>query len=101
MRILMTVGFPHATFNAAVKDGSAGPKTNAILESLKPEAVYFTEFEGRRTAVLIVELETPSKIPALAEPWFLGFDADVELHPIMSPEELEQAGLEELGKRWG
>ncbi len=43
MRMLMTVRLPHETFNAAVKDGSAGRKTEAILDDLKPEAVYFTE----------------------------------------------------------
>ena len=101
MRMLMTVRFPHETFNAAVRNGSAGPKTRAILEALQPEAVYFTEMNGRRTAVLLVELEKPSMVPALAEPWFLGFNADVEFHVVMGPEELEQAGLAELGTKWG
>lgn len=101
MRMLMTVRFPHEAFNAAVRNGSAGPKTQAILEALQPEAVYFTEMCGRRTAVLLVELEKPSMVPALAEPWFLGFNADVEFHVVMGPEELEQAGLAKLGAKWG
>ena len=42
MRFLLTTGLPHETFNAAVKDGSAGRKTEAILDAIKPEAVYFT-----------------------------------------------------------
>ena len=42
MRVLMNVRIPHAEFNAAVKDGSVGSKLNRILESIKPEAVYFT-----------------------------------------------------------
>ena len=100
MRILMTVRFPHETFNTAVKDGSAGRKTEAILDDLKPEAVYFTEMNGQRTAVIIVDLEKPSMIPSLAEPWFLTFNADVELHVVMSLEELKQAGLDKLGKKW-
>ena len=101
MHMLMTVRFPHETFNAAVKNGSAGAKMQAILAALKPEAVYFTEMKGRRAAVLLVELEKPSMVPALAEPWFLGFNADVEFHVVMGPEELEQAGLDKLGERWG
>lgn len=100
MRMLMIVGLPHKTFNAAVKDGTAGPKMKAILEAVKPESVYFTEMNGRRTAVLLVEVEKPSMVPALAEPWFLNFDADVEFHVVMSPEELEEAGLDKLGLRW-
>ena len=101
MRMLMTVGLPHEPFNAAVRDGSVGPKMEAILAALKPEAVYFTEMHGRRTALLLVDLQEPSMVPALAEPWFLGFHADVEFHVVMGPKELEKAGLAELGKKWG
>jgi len=101
MRILMTVRLPHETFNAAVKDGSVGAKTEAILDAVKPEAVYFTEMNGQRTVVMIVELEKPSAIPALAEPWFLTFNADVEFHVVMSPKDLQEAGLDKLGQKWG
>lgn len=101
MRVLLIVLLPHETYNAAVKDGSAGPKTKAILDELKPEAVYFTEMKGQRTVVLIVEMEKPSQIPALAEPWFLTFKADVEFHVVMGPDDLNEAGLESLGERWG
>ncbi|MGD2137126.1 MAG: panthothenate synthetase [Gammaproteobacteria bacterium] len=100
MRILQLVRFPHETFNAAVRDGSAESKTRAILEVVKPEAVYFTEMDGRRTAVLIVELESSSMVPALAEPWFLTFNADVEFHVVMDTEELQESGLVTLGQKW-
>lgn len=100
MRVLMNVRIPHAEFNAAVKDGSAGSKLNRILESIKPEAVYFTEQDGQRGAVIVVDLPDPSKIPALAEPWFLTFNADVQFRVAMTPEDLKMAGLEELGKKW-
>jgi hypothetical protein len=101
MRILMIARLPHESFNAAVRDGSAGKRTNEILADLKPETVYFTEMNGRRTVVMLVELNNPSQIPALAEPWFLSFNADVEFHVVMGPQELEAAGLAELGKKWG
>ncbi len=39
-------------------------------------------------------------IPALTEPWFLTFNADVELRVVMSPEDLKQAGLDKLGQKW-
>jgi hypothetical protein len=53
---------------------------------------------GERT--LVVNVNEPSDIPALAEPWFLNFNAACELRIAMSPEDLLKAGLEELGKRW-
>jgi hypothetical protein len=40
-------------------------------------------------------------VPALAEPWFLTFNADVEFHVVMSAEDLQLAGLDKLGERWG
>jgi len=101
MRILMKVSVPHEAFNAAVRDGSVASKMAAIVEALGPEAVYYTEMNGRRTAILIVEMANASQIPSLVEPWFLTFGADVELHPVMSPQDLQQAGLEGLGKKWG
>ena len=100
MRILLNVTIPHQPFNAAVKDGTAGPKLNRILEATKPEAVYFTEQNGGRGAVLVVDLADPSKIPALAEPWFLTFQANVEFRVAMTPDDLKKAGLENLGKKW-
>ena len=46
-------------------------------------------------------MEDTSQIPALAESWFLGFNAAVEIQPAMTPEDLGRAGLDALGKKWG
>lgn len=101
MRMLVEVTMPHATFNQAVKDGSAGLKIKRILEAQKPEAVYFLERNGVRTGILIVDLVDTSGIPALAEPWFLTFNADVQIRPCMLPADLEKGNLAETGKQWG
>ena len=100
MRMLMNVRIPHQPFNAAVKDGSAGAKIGKILEAIKPEAVWFTEQNGHRGAVLIVNVADASKIPVLAEPWFLTFQADVEFRIAMTPEELKHSGIDGMGKQW-
>lgn len=100
MRMLMNVTFPTEDFNEAIKNGTAGAKLNQILEAIKPEAVYFTEQDGWRGAVLIVNLDDPAKIPALSEPWFLSFNANVQFRIAMTPDDLKRSGLEELGKKW-
>jgi hypothetical protein len=100
MRILLQISIPHEPFNAAVKDGTAGQKLSRILDETKPEAVYFTEQQGKRGAILIVEMSDPSKIPALAEPWFLTFNASVEFRVVMTPDDLQKASLDEVGKKW-
>jgi hypothetical protein len=98
--MLLNVKIPHEQFNKAVKDGSVGEKVRRILEDNKPEAVYFTEQNGQRGAILIIDMVDPSKVPSFAEPWFLAFNADVEFRIVMTPEDLQKAGLEELGKKW-
>jgi len=96
----MQVKFPIEPFNTYVKDGTAGAKMQKILADLKPEAAYFTEFEGHRGGMIIVNMDNTSQIPALAEPWFLTFHASVELKLAMTPEDLARAGLDGLGKKW-
>lgn len=98
--MLMQVKIPHEEFNKAVKDGTAGRKVNHILEETRAEAVYFTEYQGQRGAIMIVNVDDPSKVPSFSEPWFLTFNANVEFHIVMSPEDLGRAGLDEIGKKW-
>ncbi len=100
MRMMMIVSLPHAKFNAAVKDGTAGAKIGKILDALKPESVYFSDAHGHRTAYIVVNCPDATKIPTLAEPWFLTFEADIHMHACMTPEDLKNAGLETLGKQW-
>jgi hypothetical protein len=100
MRMIMHVKIPHEAFNAAVKDGSVERKIARILEETKPEAVYFTNYAGRRGAIMIVDISEPSKVPFYAEPWFLAFNADVEFHIAMTPDDIGKAGLGPIGLKW-
>jgi len=101
MRILMEATIPHEPFNAFVRDGTAGAKLKRILDEIKPEAVYFTDNDGKRSAVLVLEMSDASKIPALAEPWFLSFSADVRFRIVMTPADLQKSGIDQIGTRWG
>ncbi|AOK19470.1 panthothenate synthetase [Burkholderia cepacia] len=100
MRMLLNIRIPHEPFNGLVRNGSVGEVIARILEESKPEAVYFTEQDGTRGAVLIVDLDDPSRIPALAEPWFLMLNADCEFRVVMLPDDLDRAGLASLGSKW-
>ncbi|CAE6726281.1 MULTISPECIES: hypothetical protein [Paraburkholderia] len=100
MRMLLNVRIPHEPFNTLVRDGTVGEVIGRILEDIKPEAAYFTEQNGTRGAVLIVNLDEPSGIPALAEPFFLKLNADCEFRVVMLPQDLMKAGLENLGSKW-
>lgn len=100
MRMMMTANIPHEPFNTLARQGKAGEILGRILGELRPEAVYFTEQHGMRCAVLVLDVAEPSRVPSIAEPFFLSFNADCRFRIVMSPEELAKAGLEELGKRW-
>jgi len=100
MKFFVNAIIPNGKFNAAVRDGSIGNKIHGILESIKPESAYFSEFEGKRNLMLIVDLADSSKLPSVAEPFFLTFDAEVHFKPVMSPEDLGRAGLEAIAKKW-
>ena len=51
---------------------------------------------GIRTTSLVVNIDQASQMPAIAEPWFLQFNAEVEFHPVMLGEDLGKAGLEAI-----
>ena len=101
MKMLIDMEFPVEPFNSLVRKGTAGQTIQKVLGDIKPEAAYFMARGGKRGGILVVDVADPSKIPAIAEPLFLQFNASVEFHPFMTPEDLAKAGLEELGKKYG
>jgi hypothetical protein len=102
MRILLKVTLPVEAGNSAIADGTLPKTFDSILNDLKPEAAYFTEEEGQRTGFIIFDLKDVSQIPAVAEPWFLAFNAKVEFHPAMTLEDLKKAtpGIERAVKSY-
>jgi hypothetical protein len=100
MKMLLDITIPHEPFNTLARKGIAGKRLEENLGALKPEAAYFTEHDGKRGAILVVNMADSTKVPFLAEPWFLTFNADVKLRFFMSPEDLKNAGLDALGKKW-
>jgi hypothetical protein len=103
MRFLVIVNSPVVAVNAAAKAGKLGTIIQSILADLKPEAAYFTDDNGQRTAFLFLEMQDASQIPAIAEPWFVAFNASIEIHPVMVPEDLMRAGsaIEAAVKKYG
>lgn len=104
MRMLLRVSIPVEAGNAAAKAGTLGPTIERILADLKPEAAYFlADDDGQRSASIVFDMKDTSQIPAVAEPWFLAFNAKVSLRPIMNPQDLSKAGpaIGEAAKQYG
>ena len=92
MRMLLRATIPTDAGNASLKDGSMKETLDSILGDANPEAVYFYIENGRRTCMMIFEMNDVSQLPAVVEPWFLSMGADITLVPVMNGEDFEKAG---------
>jgi hypothetical protein len=102
MRFLLKVSFPVEAGNvAAKKDGFKAMQE--ILQKQQPEAAYFLAQNGKRTGLLILNMDDASQIPEISEPWFLAMNAEVEWSPVMVPADLQKAGpaIAEAVKNYG
>jgi len=98
MRMLLRVSIPVESGNAAAKAGTLGSTIERIVADLKPEAAYFfADDDGERSGAIVFDMKDTSQIPAIAEPWFLAFNARISLRPVMSPQDLA-AGLPGIAK---
>ena len=103
MRFLIKASLPIETGNAAIKNGTLGDTINSILSEQKPEAAYFGVEDGKRTAFIFLNMENSSDLPKILEPWFLAFNANIEITPVRAGDDLGAAGpsIGEAVKKYG
>jgi hypothetical protein len=90
--MMLRVQMPTEAANAAIKEGRFAKVMSETMERLKPEATYFTSFDGDRCGFIVFDLQHPSDIPSICEPFFYAVQAKVELQPVMTGDDV-QAGL--------
>jgi len=96
MRVMAKITVPVESGSQAVKDGRIGKLIQAAAERWKPEAMYFGPSGGRRAAFMVFDMPDPSDMVPFAEPWFQEVNADVEVIPVMSGDDV-QKGIAKLG----
>ena len=101
MRMMMQMWIPVEAGNQAARTGAFGAPFQKLIESLKPEAAYFTAgASGERGGFIVFDLKDTSQIPAIAEPFFLAYNAKLTFTPVMNAADLTKAapGIEKAVK---
>jgi hypothetical protein len=83
--------------NQAIKSGQLTKVMMKLMEMVKPEAAYFGLSDGLRTGYVFFDLVENSDVPMIAEPLFMELGAELEIQPVMTPQEV-QIGLEKAAK---
>lgn len=97
MRTMLRVSIAAEAGNKAIKDGSLPKIMEGFMQRHKPESAYFFAEAGKRTAQFVFDLSDPSDIPSIAEPFFMGLNAEISATPVMNGDDLRK-GLEKLAK---
>ncbi|GHE34108.1 hypothetical protein QWL27_20180 [Streptomyces thermocarboxydus] len=95
MRVMLKATLDTEKSNEALRSGKLPDMMRETIERLHPEAAYFGPLGGRRTCLLVLDVEDSSQIPPIGEPFFSQFDAEVEMTPVMNADDLRK-GLSEL-----
>ena len=90
MRFLISAKIPTEAGNLMVQDPNFLSKLETYIDKVNAEATYFFEADGNRVAAFIVYIQSADQIPVLVEPLFSGMGAHVELHPVMSLDDLKK-----------
>ncbi len=93
MRMLLKAHMDTQKVNQANREGTLPEILRQVMDELQPEAAYFYPEDGRRTALIVFDMQDPSQIPPTLEPFFQTGEASVHLTPVMNREDL-RSGLE-------
>lgn len=95
MRMMLQVQIDAVDGSEALESGDMQSAIRAFSEKFKPEATYFTIYDGMRTAFFVFDMKDSSQMPAIGEEFF-ALGADVQLTPAMTADDLTK-GLEAAG----
>lgn len=96
MRVMLRATMDTEKANELIRSGKLPQLMRETMERLKPEASYFTTHEGSRACYMVFDLQDSSRIPVIAEPFFMELGARIDLSPVMNAEDLHK-GLSQLG----
>ena len=103
MRFLLKVNIPNDAGNAAARLVCSARPSRRSSTNRSPRRFTSATTADSGVGTCLSRWPTPAEIPAFAEPWFQAFNAQIELHPVMTPADLGKAaaGIEQAVGRFG
>ena len=92
MRMMLRLQIDATRGSEGGKSGATLKAIAAFIEKHKPEAVYFTNYDGERTGFFVFDMKDAHEMPVVCEP-FLDLGARVQLAPCIVPGDFAAAGL--------
>jgi hypothetical protein len=93
MLFIVKATIPNEAGNEMVRSGPAMQALlDKIMSDIRPEAAYFSVADGQRTLFLIVNIDAGEEMVRIAEPLWLGVEADIDIYPAMSVSDFDKAG---------
>lgn len=93
MRTMLVIHMDTQKGSQMIEKDEMAQFMQSALERLRPEAAYFGPQGGVRTAFVVIDLEDPSQLPSIAEPFFSRLGARVEMFPVMTADDV-RTGLQ-------
>lgn len=90
MRVLVRAMIPTTAGNKVLKDPNFMKNLEDYIHKFNCEAAYFFPLNGNRTMAFVLDLASQDMLPAVAEPLFQNFEANVEVHPAMNLDDLKK-----------
>ena len=94
MRMLLKVSIPVEKGSEAYNNGALAQTFQSAAEALKAEAAYFFPENGKRTGLMVFDMEGSWQLPSIVEPMFQALGASVHVTPVMTGDDLER-GMKE------
>ena len=103
MRVMIKFAIPIDAGNEGNRSGKLQKVFQQLTEDLKPEAGYFFPEGGQRAGFFIVDMRESSQVAEIAERFFYGLNARVEMTPVMNADDLQKAlsGAQTIAQRYG
>lgn len=91
VRMMLKVQIPVEAGNRAIENGTMGSIFEALMKKIKPEAAYFSQEDGLRTAYFVYVIDGTFEFAEIHEPLIQGLGARVFDQPALNWDDISKA----------